>query len=765
MDSSTRTEDMSGGDDGHKGLLRVGSQFGEFELIRELGKGGMGVVWEALDRSLLRRVALKILPINVELIPQALLRFRREAQAGGRVSHSGIVAIHAFGQHAGTHFIAQELVADGQTLAHLIEERRRQAEVPDGYYPEVARMFVRVADALQVVHGAGVVHRDIKPSNILIGEEGSPKVADFGLAHVEDALVLSRTGNFAGTPFYMSPEQAASRRIGIDHRTDVFSLGATFYEALTLSRPFDGDTSKQVLEKILMDDPVEPRRVRRRIHRDLSVVCLHAMEKKPGRRYQTMAEFAADLRRFLANEPIHARPPSRISRGLRWIRRHRHLAAVFFVSTIALLVVSSLLVSNLRFQDRQFVYAARGTLEELKDAVPDLLRAGLEAEQEFQAWQQQGEWLLEHQPELERRIELLRSSDIIKDPQAQAAKDSLASLLVEMDTFYNKSAAIGLGRGVFYEIARVRKATLTSALARERWRQACSDGLILEPRAGLLPLARNRDTGLWELVDLYTGLEPRKDEVGRIVFNGETGVVFAVLKGGTFLQGAQGEIQDCPNYDEHAGLFDGPVHEVSIGDFLMARTELTRGQYRRVAGPHPVLGLDGADDQFPITHLTWDECRTYCATLGYALPSESEWEYACRAGTLTRYWSGDTETDLAEVAWFTSSSEMSSIIFEDDVSKIELEGVRPVGMKPANDFGLHDVHGNVMEYVRDLFALYDGSALSGLAEEHGAAMTVVARGGSFDLPSNFATSAYRDLDSRGARDPSVGFRPSMSIEP
>ena len=306
--AKTRDTPESGGS---PDLLQAGSRFGDFELTRELGKGGMGVVWEAVDRTLRRRVALKILPVQVELVPQALLRFQREAQAGGRISHAGIVAIHAFGQHAGTHYIAQELVADGRTLADLIGERRRQTEVPAGYYHDVAQLFVRAADALQVVHDAGVVHRDIKPSNILLDGGGNPKVADFGLAQVEDALALSRTGDFAGTPYYMSPEQAAARRIGIDHRTDVFSLGVTLYETLTLSRPFEGDTSQEVLEKILMDDPPEPRRLRARMPRDLSVICLKAMQKKRDRRYPSMRAFAEDLQRFLAGETIRARAPSR----------------------------------------------------------------------------------------------------------------------------------------------------------------------------------------------------------------------------------------------------------------------------------------------------------------------------------------------------------------------------------------------------------------------------------------------------------------------
>jgi len=168
-------------------------------------------------------------------------------------------------------------------------------------------------------------------------------VTDFGLAKIEDALALSRTGEFAGTPYYMSPEQAASRRIGIDYRTDIFSLGVTLYEALTFTRAFDGDTSQQVLKKILLDDPTDPRKLRARIPRDLSVICLKALEKKPENRYQAMADFSDDLRRYLKDEPIMAKPPGPITRTLKWTRRHPVISVAGTVAALAFVAVSVLL--------------------------------------------------------------------------------------------------------------------------------------------------------------------------------------------------------------------------------------------------------------------------------------------------------------------------------------------------------------------------------------------------------------------------------------
>ena len=301
---------------------RASRRLGDFELIKELGSGGMGTVWEAVQTSLGRRVALKLLAPHVSMSATAVQRFQREGEAGARIAHPNIVVVYQVGEEDGVHFIAQELIEGQTTLATRLQEYRGQRGLPSDYYPKVAAIFAQVADALQVAHDAGIIHRDVKPSNILLTPESQPKVADFGLAQIEDALELSRTGEFVGTPFYMSPEQAMSKNIDIDHRTDVFSLGVSLWETLALQRPFDGDTSQQVLKKIVTEDPQDPRKLRSRCPRDLAIICLKALEKAPRNRFHSMAAFAEDLRRFLANQPIQASPPSPVLRGQRWISRN-----------------------------------------------------------------------------------------------------------------------------------------------------------------------------------------------------------------------------------------------------------------------------------------------------------------------------------------------------------------------------------------------------------------------------------------------------------
>jgi len=317
---------------------------GDFRLIRAIGRGGMGTVYEAEQISLQRRVALKVLAPQLSLSPTDVERFRREAVAGGRLSHANLVAVYDVGEQNGVYYIAQELVTGSFTLAEFLADMGREQELPEGYFRSIAELFAKIANAMQAAHDQGVIHRDIKPGNLLITEQEEPKVADFGLARVNDDLVLSRTGELAGTPFYMSPEQAMSKRFGLDRRTDIFSLGATLYEALTLSRPFAGDTSQQVLEQIVTVDPPDPRRLRSKVPWDLAVICMKALEKHRERRYQTMDELAADLRRFLAHQPILAVPPGALTRSVKWTRRHPVISVSSAVLIVAFAMVTWLLI-------------------------------------------------------------------------------------------------------------------------------------------------------------------------------------------------------------------------------------------------------------------------------------------------------------------------------------------------------------------------------------------------------------------------------------
>ena len=318
--------------------VQAGADVGDYRLLSFVARGGMGEVWEAEQLSVGRRVALKlILPERIS--QRGLGMFAREARAAGRLSHPGIASVYDAGEDEGLHWIAMEFVPGGLDLKGQLEALRSEEEIPERYHKEVVRFVAQLADALEHAHQANVIHRDLKPQNILIAEDGTPKLTDFGLAKITDEADLSRTGDFAGTYFYMSPEQVAAKRMGIDHRTDIFSLGVLLYEMLSLRRPFEGDTVQQIAMKILTKEPLDLRTLRSRIPRDLAVIVQKALEKDREKRYQTMGELAADLRRHLANEPIVARPPGPLGRAWKWLHRNpgKGVAAVAAAATFVLI--------------------------------------------------------------------------------------------------------------------------------------------------------------------------------------------------------------------------------------------------------------------------------------------------------------------------------------------------------------------------------------------------------------------------------------------
>jgi serine/threonine protein kinase/Tfp pilus assembly protein PilF len=340
------------------------SQIGDFRIVREIGRGGMGVVYEVEQVSMERRVALKVLSPAITGTPQAVKRFQREAKAAGKLHHTNIVPIHAMGQHGGYWYYAMELV-QGRPLSKVIGELRStsphpteaslariagEAEPdptpgtgtgPRAYYVRVAEMFAAVADALHLAHHEGVIHRDIKPSNLLLDADGTLKIVDFGLAVMTDAPgpAMTMTGDLLGTPVYMSPEQAMAKRIVIDHRTDVYSLGATLYEVLSLRPPFEGDNLHDICSQIITKDPVLPRRANRHVPRDLETIVVKAMEKDRDKRYQSAGDFASDLRRFAEGAAIRARRIGIAGRSWRRVKRHKVRSAL--AAALALLALLS----------------------------------------------------------------------------------------------------------------------------------------------------------------------------------------------------------------------------------------------------------------------------------------------------------------------------------------------------------------------------------------------------------------------------------------
>jgi serine/threonine protein kinase len=355
-----------------------GAEFGGYCVAREIGRGGMGVVYEAVHLALGRRVALKVLPVAGPNAGERLERFLREARTAAGLHHTNIVPVFDVGRVDGTAYYAMQFI-DGTPLDAVLRRPRPPASPapaplagpptasaapadvtrtasPDPAAtrvrppdtpapglpaappampepPELTPRFVadvgaQAADGLGYAHDRGVVHRDVKPSNLIRDAAGVVWITDFGLARRLDDASLTRTGQLLGTPRYMSPEQAEASARPIDHRTDVYSLGATLYELLTRRPAFDGKTPQEVVGQILTREPVAPRRLDASIPRDLETVVMKAMAKRPADRYASAHELGADLRRFLAGEPVSARRISPVGRAWRWARRNPAVASL-----------------------------------------------------------------------------------------------------------------------------------------------------------------------------------------------------------------------------------------------------------------------------------------------------------------------------------------------------------------------------------------------------------------------------------------------------
>ncbi|MBI4616695.1 MAG: tetratricopeptide repeat protein [Planctomycetes bacterium] len=300
-----------------------------YRIEATLGEGAMAVVHRAYDRELNRHVALKILKRTGRLHKNADKRFQREAMAVAKLSHPNVVTVYDVREEDGELSLVMELV-QGESLDRVFARGRPRAN-------ELARLIEKVARGVDHAHAAGIVHRDLKPSNILVAESGEPKVVDFGLAHLSDSdsTALTQSGARLGTPLYMAPEQVDGRAEGISPRTDVYALGAILYEGLAGRPPHQGDSATEVYGKIAREDPVPPSRLRRGVPRDLETVVLLALEKEPRRRYRGAGELADELVRFLAGEPVRARPRGSLDRLRRLLARRRGPIFAAFVALLA----------------------------------------------------------------------------------------------------------------------------------------------------------------------------------------------------------------------------------------------------------------------------------------------------------------------------------------------------------------------------------------------------------------------------------------------
>ncbi len=682
------------------------TRIGPYHLERELGRGAQAAVHLATDSRDGRQVALKVLPAHAAPSRARQQRFDREASVLARLDHPGLCAVHDHGEADGVLYLAMAL-APGETLAARLAAIEQagaldtgRAGEPAGWRHAVA-VIESAARALHAAHEVGLLHRDVKPSNLMVTPDGEAVVLDFGLARDDDDdRDLTLSGDLLGTPAYMSPEQLTAHRIKLDRRTDVYSLGATLFEALTLRRPFAAPTMDQLFQEILTVDPPRVDRLES-LPTALGAVVATCLEKNRERRYANAAALADDLARVRRGQPVLARDVGRLEHARRWVVRHP-LAAAFLTSQGVALVVVLWLYLRSESALRRFDQVATG---------PQVQRA-IEAQLPLHpAWPRHlaalRQWMTGHaEPLLAKRDALRATRDSLRDTAraadgplsvdsqaflAKAADDAIA----ELDAFQHRHVDGPLGVR-----ARIAWAERVTALSVERhaaaWdaaRRAVAadprfEGFELRPQLGLAPLGTHPTTGLLECVHLPSAADPtalpERGADGRVQVDATTGIVFVLLP-------ASGG----------APPFFAAAHELTKAQWLRLSDDGDAGYYKpgqKFRTPEPVE----VTATHPVESKTWSKCDAIARRYGLALPSGAQWEYAARAGCTDRQ--PTTGADLARFA--VLAPEANAATGDENVP-------RRVGSRAANDWGLYDTLGNVFEWVRDAGAQPDERVIRG----------------------------------------------------
>ncbi|HKE02034.1 MAG TPA: bifunctional serine/threonine-protein kinase/formylglycine-generating enzyme family protein, partial [Planctomycetota bacterium] len=662
--------------------------------------------------------------------------------------------------------------------------------------------LAEVARALEAAHAAGVIHRDVKPSNIRIGDDGRARLLDFGLARSAGAS-LSSAGGFRGTPHYAAPEQVEPDRGEVGPATDVYGLGVTLYECVTGRAAFSGKTSEQVLHQVLVQDPPAPRRVVPSISRDVEAVIQKAIEKEPARRYSSAAALAADLEAILELRPISARPISAAARLARWSRRNPAKASAAVMAVLLVVVAPSViawresrsaraiadeqartrakLVEVRRLSDvqlvRQLIDRARRRPPAIPDSLPEL-----------------EEWIASARDLLARR-ELHESTRARWEALPPGSPDApsawelevLGDLVKQIETLAAQLAGMETHRAF---AANVEERTVSSPEARAAWTKAidaiASDprygGLRLAPQVGLVPLEPDPKSGLWEFHHVQSGERPARDpDTGRWRIAPETGVVLVLVPGGTYSIGCFPPSKEhpagSPYVDPDAESNDDPVVEVSLDAYFLSTYEMTQGQWARASGANQSSYRPGTrtvaetiTEAHPGESASWQESARVLRIFDLVLPSEAQWEVACRAGTTTVFPTGDSPASLqgyaniADERYRSSGGRPKGQRFTAEIDDGFMLHA-PVGTFLPNAWGFHDMVGNVMEWCADSASAKvrpQSKRRAGDALVEGETEWRIARGGSYRGDASFNRVAFRQpRQTLGANE--MGARPARDV--
>lgn len=776
-----------------------------YEVRGEIARGGMGVVLDVWDRDLRRRLAMKAALERDDIDPSTtasslsdrdLARFLEEAQITGQLEHPGVVPVHDLGMDSeGRVFFTMPLV-DGQEFSEIIDLVHARSE---GWNLQRAlRTVLRICEAVSYAHSKDVIHRDLKPSNVMVGRFGETYVMDWGLARVlgqperrdirvrrpndgsssppvgegteptvhtgrddqrgrtPSSPLMTMDGAILGTPAYMAPEQAQGRIDELDARADVYSIGAMLYHLLAGRMPFAAElhqpTPEAVLLRRLAGAPKPLSEVAPEAPTELVSICETAMADDPILRYASARELGADIDAFLSTRPISVREASLAYQLRLAYRRNRPLILMAAATILALLVgggffavaQTAVIQQRLRTSDVMSARALPAEEARLYPALP--VRIG-----GMQTW-------LERVDDLVAREDRWRGYGESGDAELRAESQEVLAGIERLRELRGDVAAR-------LELARALRDPESFDRA-ARWRDALEaigrDGryaeLELAPIDVLVPLGADPVTGFQEFWNVLSGAEPGRDGRGRIVAREGDGIVLVLLPGGPFRMGTP----------ENRVIANEIVRELDLEPFFVAKFEVSQDQWQRVMGENPShypagteiessILLDGREERIstlnPVDSMSWFTAHEFAERLGLQLPTEPQWEFACRAGEYDDWhWGPEAESlegveNIADASALNVASQVER--FDDGFAF-----TAPIGTFPANAFGLHDMHGNVAEWCRDWFDL----------DWVGADARKVFRGGSYLMVAFYSRAAFRQYDRPNGLNAARGLRLSLDTD-
>ncbi|HEV8112137.1 MAG TPA: bifunctional serine/threonine-protein kinase/formylglycine-generating enzyme family protein [Planctomycetota bacterium] len=715
-----------------------------YEIREHIASGGMGEVLRVHDRDLGRDLAMKVARSRTSGA-RFLRRFMSEARLTARLDHPGIVPVHDVGVDAeGRLWFTMPLVR-GWTLAGIFDLARRGER---GWTrARTLEVLLRVCDTLEFAHAAGVVHRDLKPSNVMVGDFGETYVVDWGLARSAGASDDEREGDVVGTPAYMAPEQALALPDLVGPRADVYSVGALLYHLLTGHRPYpEHDSGDDVLAALRAGPPAEVEHEAPDAPAELVAVCRKAMARDPGSRYEGVGELSRDLRAWMERRVVRAYESGAWPELKKWVSRNRALAAA--LGAVLVLGVGGLAaVSWVQAHGKAEILRLADVrrLEDLETRAESLWPATPEKADAMERWLADAGALLEHLGTHERTLADIDASTPA-DAESRWRRDVLSALVGNLRRLGDPDPAQG---GIASVRARLDLARTLRARSLEQhaagWEAAVA-ALQIAPQLGLVPLGPDPRSGLWEFAHLASGEPARRGPDGSLVVGPETGLVLVLMPGGAFEMGSQVPIEGQPSdtrTDPLARENEKPAHTENVASFFLSKYEMTRAQWRRVAA-NGAAASGAGDALLPAGMLSRPEADRAMLHLGLRLPSEIEWEYAARAATSTRWWTGN-DADSLVGAENAGSGIDASRMYNDGWADLA-----PVNALRANPWGLHHVLGNVAEWTSDCYRL---------DPELG-----VVRGGSFRSSVRELRAASKNGVSFDSRSPELGLRPARAID-